>query len=446
MTGVRQTRRWGAGAGGAALALLCALACGSGTDTGGNDNDGDGDASGVDDGSTPDGAGDGSDGTAGAPPALDEGLGEYPFTPSTVTRGGTMSFLDVGAAGWWPRRLDREAGDPACNYRDSAGQWSYCCQEEHHTESTRLAPFDEEMTLILKAVSLSQLAVYQPSSSNEGSNWQLVSSWDRRHSEANNFAFTNGQTTSSSFDGDLTKKDCNVYVAQSGSFDCGDGQDYYCPDDPGMLQLGYSGSKLIVFLGNMDFDDAAVEKCDGGAGGHPGPWVAFVASELVRDGARKWSDCNCYTRTPYVGDGCGEMNVFEVVMDNNEYSNRDFASTGVRSYQEGHVGGAVCGTGCSWDAFPEDVEVVDACGQQAYETGPELEMGGTTDGCPVWRRPRGDRYFFVLLDRDQRQIQVGVIHPQSIPDGATGLLPGLPARLDRSTIDGLLALRLPEGG
>ena len=59
-------------------------------------------------------------------------------------------------------------------------------------------------------------------------------------------------------------------------------------------------------------------------------------------------------------DGCGEINVFEVVMDNNAYSNREFASTGVRSYQAGHVGGSVCGEDCSRDAFPPtDVEVVD---------------------------------------------------------------------------------------
>src|SRR5690349_19010189 len=59
----------------------------------------------------------GAAGDAGAVSDPDA-LGAYPVSPSTVTRGGTMTFTNVGAAGWWPRRLDREAGDPACNYKD----------------------------------------------------------------------------------------------------------------------------------------------------------------------------------------------------------------------------------------------------------------------------------------------------------------------------------------
>ena len=195
----------------------------------------------------------------------------------------------------------------------------------------------------------------------------------------------------------------------------------------------------------MNFDDAKLSACDGSGAGHPGPWVAFVASELIRDGGRKYNGlCNCYSKTGNVGDGCGEINVFEVVMDNNDYSNREFASTGVRSFQAGHVGGAVCGSGCNRNAFPADVEVVDACAKSAYSSGPELTVGGDTDGCPVWRRPDGDRYFFILLDEQTRAIQVGVIHPSAIPAGAAALLPELPSALARSGVDALLALRLPE--
>jgi hypothetical protein len=144
-----------------------------------------------------------------------------------------------------------------------------------------------------------------------------------------------------------------------------------------------------------------------------------------------------------VGDGCGEINVFEVVMDGNDFSNREFASTGVRSYQAGHVGGAVCQASCDRSAFAADVEVVDACAKKAYERGPVLNVGGSTDGCPVWRRPVGDRYFFILLDESARTIQVGIVHPANIPQAMAPLLPTLPSELARATIDALLALRLP---
>ena len=131
-------------------------------------------------------------------------------------------------------------------------------------------------------------------------------------------------------------------------------------------------------------------------------------------------------------------------MDGNQYSNREFASTGVRSFQAGHVGGAVCQSTCDRAAFPADVEVIDACAQKAYTRGPVLEIGGKTDGCPVFRRPDGDRYFFILLDESARTIQVGIVHPAKIPSAMTPLLPELPSRLERATIDGIVAMRLPE--
>ncbi len=387
-------------------------------------------------------------GEAQLPPGLDDGLGDYPVADSTPTRGGTMTFTNVGAPGFWPRRLDRSEGDPACDYKDGLDTWGgHCCMKEQHTDSTTLAPFDEEMTLIMKAISLRQLAVYQPKSEGGDAGWQLVSSWDKRDGTGQNLTVTKNQTVSTQFDGDLTHDDCVVYLSQNGSFDCGDGSDYFCPNDPGMLHLGYAGSKLIVFLASMDFDDGEVTKCDGGDGGHPGPWVAFVASELVRDGARKWNGaCNCYSKTGTVGDGCGEINVFEVVMDGNDFSNREFMSTGVRSFQAGHVGGNVCGVGCNRADYADDVEVVDACAQTAYAAGPTIEVGGESGGCPVWRRPRGERYFFILLDETSRAIQVGVLHPEAIPASAKSLLPTLPVTLERTAIDALLQMRLPEGG
>ncbi|HEV8550741.1 MAG TPA: hypothetical protein VGQ57_16965, partial [Polyangiaceae bacterium] len=64
-------------------------------------------------------------------------------------------------------------------------------------------------------------------------------------------------------------------------------------------------------------------------------------------------------------------------------------------------------------------------------------------GCPVWRRPEGDRYFFILLDETERTIQVGILHPQNLPNAAHPVLPELPGSVPRAAIDALLALRLP---
>lgn len=380
------------------------------------------------------------------PPMLGSGLGAYPVDASPVTKGGTMTFTNVGAPGFWPRRIVRPAGDPACDWKDGTDTWGgRCCQKKQYTTSDRLAPFDEEMTLILKAVDVKQVAVYQPHAGTDG-RWGLVSAWDRRSRIGQNLGFTRGRDQELESDGALHTSDCVWYLAQPSPFSCGDGRDYYCPDDPGMKRLGWTGSKLFVVLTSMTFDDADVKACNGGGDAHPGPWVALVASELVRDGARKWNGaCNCYSKTGSVGDGCGEMNLFEVVMDENPYSNREFASTGVRSYQAGHVGGNVCGTGCSPSDFPPDAEVVDACAKKPYTRGAEIPVGGKADGCPVWRRPKGDRYLVVLLDETTRTVQVSVVHPQNIPAAIAALLPGIPAALERTTIDSLVSLRLPSG-
>lgn len=430
------------------LGAMIAVACGGSS----SDEPGGGQSAG---GSETSSSGSGPNGTPGTssgetpprdtPPALGEGLGAYPVDPTPPSRGGTMTFTNVGAPGSWPRRINRPNGDPACTYKDGKDTWGgVCCMKEQQTTSTKLAPFDEEMTLILKAIDVKQVAVYQPGQ-NDGTNWGLVSAWDRRTKTGQNLGFTQGPTPETQTDGQFQTSDCVHYLAQTSTFDCGDGKDYFCPNDVGVKQKGWSGSKLFVLLGSMSFDDGGVKACNGGGQGHPGPWVALVASELIRDGGRKWNGlCNCYSKTGSVGDGCGEINLFEVVMDNNQYSNREFASTGVRSFQAGHVGGNVCGTGCSRNAFAADVEVVDACNKTAYAQGPEIAVGGASAGCPVWKRPEGDRYFIVLLDEATRTIQVGIVHPGKVPAGIAPLLPAIPKAVPRSTIDALVGLRLPQ--
>lgn len=373
--------------------------------------------------------------------SADSALGAYPVETSTKTRGGTMTFRNIGATGWWPRRIDRPTGDPECTYKDGTDTWGgHCCMKEQSTTSTRLSPFDQELTLILKAIDVKQLAVYQPRTTPDGS-WDRVTAWDARTRRVENLWFTQQGDGSASFPGDLTKNDCVGYVMQQPMFACGD---YYCPNDSGIMHRGYAGSKLAVLLASVTFPDSRVTACGGSGPGNPAPWFAIVASELVRDGGRKWNGlCNCYSKTGTVGDGCGEINVFEVVMDNNAYSNREFASTGIRSYQAGHIGGAVAGANLLPGSFAADSELVDACANIAYSQGPELVAGGATDGCPVWKRPTGERFFFILLDEPTRTIQVGMVHPENLPASTGELLPRLPASVSRDVIDLLLALRLP---
>ena len=371
-------------------------------------------------------------------------LGAYPVASSTKTRGGTMTFTNVGAPGWWPRRIDRPAGDPACTYKDGTDTWGgHCCMTEQSTTSSAVSPFDEELTLILKVVDVKQLAIYQPASTQTAAPWARVTAWDARSTRSENLWFTQQGAGGTTFPGNLTHNDCVSYVMQESVSNCNNGA-YYCPNDPGILHTGYSGSKLVVLLASMTFSDAGVTACGGTAAGQPAPWVAFVASELVRDGGRKWNGlCNCYSKTGSVGDGCGEINVFEVVMDNNAYSNREFASTGVRSYQAGHIGGAVAGASLLPTAFPVDSDIIDTCAKTAYATGPVLVAGGNTDGCPVWRRPVGDRYFFILLDEKTRTIQVGILHPANLPAATNEVLPELPASVTRGAVDAIVQLRLP---
>ncbi len=458
MTGARpfarpsaRARRWSGGVSARFLvglvALVGASACagddvnpgGAGADAG--TDGGTGSTSGGAPGSgAPGGSGSGSGSGAAGPTPLDVGLEAYPTASSPPSRGGTMTFTGVGTSGWWPRRLDREAGHADCTLKDGTDTWGgHCCMTEHETTSTSLAPFDEEMTLILKTVLVHQLAVYQPVG---GGSWGLVSSFDDR-AAAENLWFTQSGAGSTEFPGDLRERDCVWYASQEGTYDCA-ARDYFCPNDPGVLHLGWTGSKLFVLLVDFDVDDALVKECDGEDAGHAGPWIALVASELIRDGGRKWNGlCNCYSKTGTVGDGCGEINLFEVVLDGNEWSNRDFASTGVRSFQSGHVGGSVCGTGCSRSGFDAADDVVDACGKTGYDAGPELPMTGGAEGCPVWKRPEGQRYFLVLLDETERVIQLALVHPGAIPSALDSVLPTMPRSLARGAIDEIAGLRLP---
>jgi hypothetical protein len=53
--------------------------------------------------------------------------------------------------------------------------------------------------------------------------------------------------------------------------------------------------------------------------------------------------------------------------------------------------------------------------------------------------------FLVLLDVPSRSVQLAMVHPEAVPAALAPLLPALPGSLDGTTLDALLALRLPHG-
>jgi hypothetical protein len=167
----------------------------------------------------------------------------------------------------------------------------------------------------------------------------------------------------------------------------------------------------------------------------------------MRDGWGKYHPCHCYANTNAgVGDGCGEINVFEVISEKEgtQYGNRDLISTGLRSYQFGSLGGSVCGADtCKASDFAADSDLVDACAKKSVSGGAVVVADQGGGGCPVWQRPKDDRYFLALLDEKTRSVQIAIVHPSRIPSALAPLLPGLSSKLPRSLVDALAELRLP---
>lgn len=442
------------------LALACVLpmasACGggsnmppgSGSPTGSTDSDpppgsgsatGSGSGSPTDSGSSPDD----DDSTADPePPPVDDGLGPAEFGDGELdppSHGGTITFEDIGAPGWYPSRRDPELGP--CDAIDS----DTCCMARHDVTGDALTPWDEDLILTLRGpLQAKQLAVYQPS--DDGA-WALVSAWDSRTpASAQGIAFRGNGSESAGFDG-AVGTECLVDVSTDLVFECGPGSSPFCPasDDP--HHHGWSGSKLLVILARMPHAGEATvgTPCSEGPGGnwYDAPWLGLSLGELVRAGA--FSSCQCYAKNPdewWLGDGCGQFNVFEVVNDNNEYTNLDVFSTNFFGYA-GYVGEGPCGPACDVSALAGPVDLIDK------GTHEEATMGATASpaGGPgaAFRRPAaGYRYFLIHLDVASRTVQLGLVHPEAVPAAIAPLLPSLPAAVPQSTIDALLELRLPQ--
>jgi hypothetical protein len=378
----------------------------------------------------------------GSDAGLAEGLGAAVFGAGELdepSNGGTITFQNIGAPGWYPSRRDPALGPCDAYQKDT------CCLGVENVTSDALTPWDQDLVMTLRGpLTVKQLAVYQPASADS---WALVSAFDDRHAAApEGLAFHGNDTQTNGFPG-AVGSECLVDVSTAVTFPCGAGSEPYCPPSNDPQHLGWQGSKLFVLLARMPHAADVPGRCSQDDTGNwfDAPWLGLSLGELARAGA--FSSCQCYAKNPdewYLADGCGQLNVFEVVNDNNQYKNLDVFSTNFFGYA-GYVGEGPCGPACSVASLSGAVDLID----KAHDT--EAAAGATAGPAPqggpgaAFRRPvSGYRYFVVLLDVATRQVQLGVIHPRHIPGALAPLLPALPAVIPQSAVDDLLALRLPR--
>ena len=386
---------------------------------------------------------DGGETSGPMPPPVEGGLGPAEFGEGELdpaSHGGTITFEDIGASGWYPSRRDPELGP--CDVVDSDS----CCLARHDVAGDALTPWNEDLILTLRGPLLTkQLAVYQPSAEADDG-WALVSAWDSRApADAQGLAFRGNGTEAAGFDG-AVGTECLVDVSTDSVFACGAGSSPYC-DAPDPRHYGWSGSKLIVLLARMPHADEVQvgTPCSTNTDGnwYDAPWLGLSVGELVRAGA--FSSCHCYAKNPdewWLGDGCGQFNVFEVVNDNNEFRNLELFSTNFFGYA-GYVGEGPCGSTCDISNLAGDVDLIDKSTHEEASAGATASPTGGPGA--AFRRPtEGYRYFLIHLDVDSRTVQLAIVHPEAVPGAIAGLLPSLPGTVSQGTIDALLELRLPS--
>lgn len=374
------------------------------------------------------------------PPRLDGGLGPPDLMDlDPPSHGGTITFENIGATGWYPSVRDPAVGP--CDAFNADG----CCMARHEVTSDRLTPWNEDLALTLRGpMRVSQLAVYQPTAG-EGTSWALVSSWDERApASPRGLSFRGNGTESAGFSG-AVGTECLVDLATDVPYACGSGSTPYCTATD--RHLGWAGSKLFVLLARMPHagEPEAGTPCSTGTDGnwYDAPWVGLSVGELARAGA--FSSCQCYARNPgewWLGDGCGQFNVFEVVNDNNDFRNLDVFSTNFFGYG-GYVGEGPCGPRCDVSALPASADLINKT-TLAEATMGALASPSRGPGAAFRRPSLGYRYFLILLDEQTRTVQLGVVHPSAIPAAAAPLLPNLPAEITDAVVRDLIALRLPE--
>ena len=379
------------------------------------------------------------------PPIDGGGLGAFDAGAMvTASHGGTITFQEIGAAGWYPSRRDPASGE--CD----AVQTDTCCMTKHELTSTALTPWDEDLIMTLRGpMSVRQLVIYQPLAANSG-DWLRVAAWDMRSAnDAQGLSFDGDATPDTAFQGTVGNQ-CLVDVATDQMFPCGPGSVPYCPATPAdqPKHYGWSGSKLIVMLISMPHAGDGTIPADQHCGNDPAdnwydaPWIGVSHGELVRSG--KFGDCHCYAKDPamwFNGDGCGQLNAFEVVNDNNDAMNLDVFSTNFFGYQ-GYIGEGPCGDQCDVSALAADVDLIDKSTSQEATAGAVATPSGGPGAAFV--RPSEPRYFVMLFDVGTRTVQLAIVSPASIPSAVATLLPELPDRVTASAVQSLAGMRLPR--
>lgn len=379
-------------------------------------------------------AGDAPVGSAIGPAQFDDG------DLDAASDGGTITFQNLGKPGFYPSR--REPGTATCDVYSSGT----CCMTKHELKDDKLTPWNEELIVTLRGpIQLKQFVVY--TADDTGMQWDVESAWDSaKPAEAFGIAFDGNATKSAKFAGTVGSE-CVADAMTDKPFACGPGSVPFCPAG-GTKNYGWSGSKLFVMTARMpmmggDKLDAATACGTGTSNGwYNAPWIGISLGELIREG--KFGDCNCYGKTPpewYAGDGCGQINAFEVVNDNNDFQNFDVFSSNIFAYY-GNVGEGPCGKNCNL-AGVGPTDLIDKATSKPASKGGVTTFGGSYAHVAFRRPTEGYRYVLALFDVNTRQMQLAIIHPSKLPAAAAGLLPTLPRSIGRATIDSLLAMRLP---
>ncbi|HEY4186570.1 MAG TPA: hypothetical protein VGP07_15950 [Polyangia bacterium] len=375
----------------------------------------------------------GTGGTPGAGGALGAIAGLQVGPPSD---GATITFTGIGAAGWMPSRRDPASG--TCDAYSSGT----CCMAKLDITDDQMTPWDQDLIMTLRGPMLvAQLAVYQPSAADGA--WTQTARWSAAAKAG--IAFDGQATSAGNFAGTVGSQ-CLVNVSTDRAFPCGAGSSPYCTGSG--KYYGWAGSKLFVVLASMPHagTDAlpAAQSCstDTSNGWYDAPWLGISHGELIRAGA--FQSCQCYDKTPgsLKGDGCGQINAFEVVNDNNSSRNLDLFSTNFFGYQ-GYIGEGPCGTACDVTALDPAVDLVNKKTSQEAAAG-ALSSPGAGPGAAFRRPAAGYRYFIVLMNASARTVQMAMVHPANVPTGIAAFLPALPASVPQTTIDALMQLRLPH--
>jgi Glycine-rich protein domain (DUF2403)/Putative TOS1-like glycosyl hydrolase (DUF2401) len=388
----------------------------------------------------------GTGGTSVNPTGAGGSVGAFPgLTLGPVSNGATLTFQMIGKAGMYPSRRDPAVGP--CDVQKSGT----CCLTNHVLTGTQLTPWDEELSATLRGpMIVKQFVVYQPPAAQSGS-WQLTTVWDARTPTAGqNIAFSGAATPGASGFAGVVGNKCLVDVSTGKEFPCGPGSIPYCPT-PGAGQhkyYGWAGSKLIIMLSTMPhYGSGAItsaQNCNNTTtdGWYDAPWIGVSHGEIVRQGLYNGCHCYSYPANPNAGDGCGQLNAFEVVNDNNAYKNLDVFSTNFFGYG-GYVGEGPCGTNCNVTNLSPAVDLVNKANSMEAAAG-AISTPTKGPGAAFRRPATGYRYIILLYDVSSRTVQLAFIHPSNIPASLAGVLPSLPQQIGQPTIDSLLQLRLPH--